>query len=71
MAKTIIIIEDTDKKTESFEVKVLKFQTPDEQAAADTSAIVIGDHLAAALAHSLSKMQAGAPALPMQSASRH
>jgi len=70
MAKTIII-EDLDKKTESFEVKVLKFQTPDEQDAADTSAILIGDHLAAALAHSISKMQPKTTALPMQSASRH
>lgn len=71
MAKTIIIIEDIDKKTESFEIKVLKFQTPDEQAAADTSAIVIGDHLAAALAHALTKLRDNTTALPMQSASRH
>lgn len=70
MAKTIIVIEDTDKKTESFEVKVLKFQTPDELATADTAAIAVGDQLAAALAHSISKMQPKT-ALPMQSAIRH
>lgn len=71
MAKTIIIIEDTDTKTKRFDVKVLKFQTPDELAAADTSAIVIGDHLAAALAHTLIKLRDNTTALPMQSASRH
>lgn len=71
MAKTIIIIEDTDKKTASFAVQVLKLQTADERDAADTSAILIGDHLAAALAHSISKLRPKTTALAMQSGSRH
>lgn len=71
MAKTIIIIEDIDKKTASFEIQVLKLQTADEQDAADTSAILIGDHLAAALAHSISKLRPTTTALAMQSGSRH
>jgi len=71
MAKTIIIIEDTDKATESFEIKVLKFQTPEELEAAYTSAILIGDEIAAALTHSLSKLRAKATAMPMHSTARH
>ncbi|HEY8037970.1 MAG TPA: hypothetical protein VIF37_20545 [Methylobacter sp.] len=73
MAKTIIIIEDTDTKTESFEVKVLKFQTPEELAVADTTAIAVGDQLAEALAHSVQKIQRmrSNTLIPMQSASHH
>jgi hypothetical protein len=71
MAKTIIIIEDIDTKTDRFEVKVLKFQTPEEQAGDDTAAIVIGDEVAAAMALGISKMMKKKTDLPMQSAARH
>ncbi|MCF7963988.1 MAG: hypothetical protein K9L79_00445 [Methylobacter tundripaludum] len=71
MAKTIIIIEDVDTRTKSFEIKVLKFQTPDEQAAADTSAILIGDEFAAVLAHTMAKLKENKTTLPMQSAAHH
>ena len=56
MAKTIIIIEDTPKDATSFEVNVVKFQTPDEQRVADTSAIVVGNFLVEALRHGSLKM---------------
>lgn len=71
MAKAIIIIEDTDTKTESFEVKVLRFQSPEEQAAADTAAIALGDEIAAVLGYSMTKLNAKQATLPMQSAARH
>lgn len=74
MAKTIIIVEDIDKKTQSFEVKVLRFQTPDEQAAPETSAILIGEELGTVLAGVLIKRAKCAEkttVLPLQSTSRH
>jgi hypothetical protein len=71
MAKIIIIIEDTDTKTESFEVKVLHFQTPEERVVADTAAIEVGNHVAAALANSMAKLNAKKTTLPMQSIAHH
>lgn len=74
MAKTIIIIEDTDVKTKSFDIKVLKFQTPDEQAASETSAILIGEELAAVLTGVVIKRAKCAEkttVLSPQSTSRH
>ncbi|MDI1278054.1 hypothetical protein [Methylobacter sp.] len=71
MAKTIIIIEDTDTKTESFEVKVLRFQSLEEQAGPDTAAIAVGDHIAAAVGNAMAKLQVAPAMLPMQSDARH
>ncbi len=73
MAKTIIIIEDTDVATEHFEVKVLKFQSPEELSSADTAAIAVGEQLADALAYSVRKMQEmrSKRLSPMQSTAKH
>lgn len=73
MAKTIIIVEDTDTKTQSFEVKVLRFQSPEELATTDTAAIAVGDQLADALAYSIQKMQEKRSTgfSPMQSTATH
>jgi hypothetical protein len=71
MAKTIIIIEDIDTKIERFDVKVLKFQTPEELATADTPAIVVGNEVASVLTNVMVKLNANMTALPMPSAAHH
>jgi len=71
MAKTIITVEDIDTKIGSFEVKVLRFQTLEEQAAADTAAIAVGEHIAAAVSNAMAKIKSKQAVFPMQSTAQH
>lgn len=68
MAKTIFIIEDIDIKTASIDVKVLRFNTPDE---ADTPAILLGAGVELALSTLAPQYGITATFVPMQSAARH